>query len=106
MTQTLAVPMNTNSFENLTKLTIERHGVTYEHAVCFALLTKQDLVFHFGLSDNRALRKKVFTNEVLEECKIDLDTYNLISGFDLLQTFRIKRVLELEWIRVPRKKQL
>jgi len=81
------------------KLELIIGGALYIHREEKPILTKTDLVVHYRLSDNRALRSQVFTDEVLLLIGMDKDTYKATGRFNLYQSAKIYEVLKITWLR-------
>lgn len=98
-------PPMTNSYkpiqlENIPdKLELERGETVYIHRTEMPILSKQALVTHFKLANNRALRSRVFTDKILRELGMELDDWKRLASFDLYQSARIYELLNITWLR-------
>lgn len=85
------------------QLTVERSGVVFVHRFFHPILSKQDMAIHFGCS-RKVLRKKVFTDQVLEDCGILPEWYDSQhSVFTLRQSQGIYDALGIVWLRTNQK---
>lgn len=66
-----------------------------------ALISKKALCIHFRVATGRTLRRRIFTNEVLEALKIDPAYYDSPStrNFSLLETRRIYDYFKIMHLR-------
>lgn len=85
------------------RLTVIRGTITFDHIILHPILYKYDLVVHYQLTDNRALRKKVLTDPVLELAGIKPADFIHTNSFTAAETARLVAALGITWLRTAKK---
>lgn len=83
---------------------LERGGFVWVHPLYHPILSKSDLLTHFQLSDLRALRRKVLTDETLKQLGIPPSSYKHRSLFTVQESTRIYQVLGITWLRTNQRR--
>lgn len=87
----------TSSFPE--QMHIQRGGFVWVHPLFHPILSKSDLVTHFQVSGLKALRRKVLTDDILQQLNIHPDKYKYKSLFTVQESARIYQVLNITWLR-------